>query len=266
MQQVALRAWVQVGRQAGTADDPASDGVIEIIATQSAVAAGREHFKHTAGQAQDRNIEGTAAQVINSDQAFSVLIEAVGHSRRSRLVEQAQHVQAGKFRRILGGLTLGIIEIRRNGDNRPYQLTTQGVFRTLAQHLEDIGRHFHRALGPLDSVNERHMGLAADKAVRQLVTQLLDVGQPTTHQALDRQHRVQGVCGRGELGRFAHFSAVGVITHGRRQDHLPIGVGQRFGQAAAQGSNQGIGGAQVNPDRQATLVRLRALAGFGDLQ
>ena len=61
-------------------------------------------------------------------------------------------------------------------------------------------------------------------------------------------------------------SAVGVITHGGRQDHLPIGVRQWLGQAAAQGSNQGIGGAQVNPDRQATLVRLRALAGFGDLQ
>ena len=110
------------------------------------------------------------------------------------------------------------------------------------------------------------MGFTADKAVRQLVAQLLDVGQPTTHQALDRQHRVQGVCGRGQLGRFAHFDAVGVITHGGRQDHLTIGIGQWLGQAAAQGSNQGIGGAQVNPDRQATLVRLRALAGFGDLQ
>ena len=195
-----------------------------------------------------------------------MLVEAISHGRRSRLIEQAQHIQAGEFRRILGGLALRVVEISRNGDHRTNQFATQGFFRALAQHLEDIGRHFHRAFRALDGVDERHVGFTADKAIRQLVAQLLDVGQTTTHQALDRQHGIQRIGRRRQLGRLTDFSAISVVAHGRRQDHLAVSVGQRLGQAAAQGSNQGIGGAQVNPDRQATLVRLRALAGFGDLQ
>ena len=57
-----------------------------------------------------------------------------------------------------------------------------------------------------------------------------------------------------------------LIAHGRRQNDIAIGVGQRLGKAAAQRSNQRIGSAQVNPHSQTALVRLRTLAGFGDLQ
>ncbi len=109
-------------------------------------------------------------------------------------------------------------------------------------------------------------GFATDEAVRQLVAQLLDVGQTTTHQALDRQHSVQRIGSGSQFGGFANFDAIGVIAHGGRQDDPPISVSQRLGQTTAQGSDQRIGSAQVDPHRQTTLVRLRALAGFGDLQ
>ena len=43
-------------------------------------------------------------------------------------------------------------------------------------------------------------------------------------------------------------------------------VWQGLGNAAADRSDQRIGGTQVDAHRQAALVRLRALPGFGDLQ
>ncbi|MNK92194.1 NAD-specific glutamate dehydrogenase [compost metagenome] len=266
LQQIALRTRIEVGGQAGALDDPASDRVVEVIAAQGAIAAGSQDFEDTAGQAQNRNIEGAAAQVINRDQAFGVLIQTVSHGCRGRLIEQTQHVQTGQLGRILGGLTLSVVEIGRNGDHRAHQFATQGRFSTLTQDLEDIGRDFHRAFRALDRVDERHVRLATDKAVRQLLAQLLDVGQTTTHQALDRQHGVQGIGGGSQFGGFANLDAIGVVAHGRRQDDPPFCVGKWLGKTTAQCSDQRIGSAQVDPHSQTTLVRLRTLAGFGDLQ
>jgi hypothetical protein len=57
-----------------------------------------------------------------------------------------------------------------------------------------------------------------------------------------------------------------VIAHGGRQDDLPGSIRQRFGEATAHGSDQRIGGTQINPHCQATLVWLGALSGLSDLQ
>ncbi|AGZ36921.1 NAD-specific glutamate dehydrogenase [Pseudomonas sp. VLB120] len=266
LQQLTLGGRVEVGGQAGLLDDPACNGMVEVIAAQGGIATGRQHLENTCGQAKYGDIEGTATQVIDGHQAFGFLVQAVGHRRGSGLVEQAQHVQAGQLGGVLGGLALGIVEVGRHGDHRPYQLATQGGFRSLAQHLEDVGGDFHRALRPLDRVDERHVRLAADEAVRQLLAQLLDVGQAAPHQALDRQHGVQWIAG-GRLARCqADFATAIEVAHGGRQDDITLRIGQRLAATAAHGSDQRIGGTQVDTHRQATLVRLRALTGFGDLQ
>ncbi|MNH09185.1 NAD-specific glutamate dehydrogenase [compost metagenome] len=263
---MALGTRVQVRRQSGLLNDPAGNRVIEVIATQSAIATGGQYFKDTAGQAQDRDIEGATTQIVNRNQAFGVLVQAIGHRCRSRLIEQSQHIQARQARSVLGGLTLSIVEIRRNRDHRTDQFPAQGFFCTLAQDLENIRRDFHRAFRPLNGVDERHMRLTADKAVRQLLTQLLDVRQATTHQALDRQHGIERVAGSGVTRHLTDIDVVSVIAHCRRQDDPALGVRQGLATAAAQGGNQGVGGTKVNTHRQTTLVRLGALTGFGDLQ
>ncbi|AEJ06366.1 hypothetical protein PSTAB_3085 [Stutzerimonas stutzeri] len=57
-----------------------------------------------------------------------------------------------------------------------------------------------------------------------------------------------------------------MITHNGRQNHLPIGIGQRGGDATAQRGNEGVGSAQVYSDSQAPLMGLRALSGLGNLK
>ncbi|MCY1423366.1 NAD-specific glutamate dehydrogenase [compost metagenome] len=240
--------------------------MIEVVTTQGAVATGGHDFEDTAGQAQNGNIEGAATQVVNRYNTFGVLIQAVSHSCRGRLVEQAQYVKAGQLGRVLGRLALSVVEIGRHGDHRPHQLSTQGLFSPLAQGLENIGRDFDRAFRALDGVNERHVRLTADKAVRQLFAQLLDVREATAHQALDRQHGIERIARSSSLGRLAYVDMIGVVAHRRRQDDLPLRVGKRLGKTTAQRSDQRIGSAKVDANRQTTLVGLRTLAGFGDLQ
>ena len=89
MQQLALSTRIKVRRQTGLLDDPARDGVVKVVAAQGAVASRGQNFKHTAGQTQDRDIERTATQVIDRNNAFSLLVQTVSHCRSRRLVEQA---------------------------------------------------------------------------------------------------------------------------------------------------------------------------------
>ncbi|MNN08370.1 NAD-specific glutamate dehydrogenase [compost metagenome] len=240
--------------------------MVEVVAAQGAVATGGQHFKDPAGQAQDRDIEGTATQVIDSHQAFGVLVQTIGHGRCSRLIEQTQDVQTGQARSVLGGLALSIVEICRNSNDRTDQLATQGLFSALTQNLEDIGRDFHRAFRALNGVDERHVRFTADKAVWQLLAQLFDVRQATAHQALDRQHGIERIAGGGIARELTDIDVISVITHRRRQDDPALSVRQGLATAAAQSGNQGVGGTKVNTHRQAALVRLRTLTGFGNLQ
>ncbi|MNQ63888.1 NAD-specific glutamate dehydrogenase [compost metagenome] len=110
------------------------------------------------------------------------------------------------------------------------------------------------------------MGLANGEAIRQLLAQQLDVLQATPHEALDREDGVQRIAGGSPFGVTADFDAVGVVADGGRQDDLALGIRQGFGDAAAHGGDQRIGGTQVDTHRQTALVRLGALPGFSDLQ
>ncbi|MCY1429300.1 NAD-specific glutamate dehydrogenase [compost metagenome] len=175
-------------------------------------------------------------------------------------------MQAGETRGVLGGLPLGVVEVGRHGDHRADQFATQGGFGTLAQHAQDVGGDFHRALRPLHGVDERHLRVATDEAVRQLLAELFDVGQAATHQPLDRDDAVEGIAGGGGDGRMPHLDVIGQVADRRRQDDPPRRIGQRRGAAAAHGSDQGIGGTEVDSHRQAALVRLGTEPRFGNLQ
>ncbi len=110
------------------------------------------------------------------------------------------------------------------------------------------------------------MRFAFAETIRQLLAQLLDVGQPTPHQALDRTDGIEGIARRGKLGLRTHLNMIRVITHDRRQNHLSFGVGQRRSDTTAQRSHEGIGGAQVYSYSQAALMRLWALSWLGNLK
>ena len=90
---------------------------VEVFAAQEGVAVGRLHLEHAVADFQDGNIEGAAAEVVDRDGAGLFLIEAVGERARGRLVDDAQHFQAGDLAGVLGRLTLSIIEVCGNGDD-----------------------------------------------------------------------------------------------------------------------------------------------------
>ncbi len=133
-------------RQLCLLDDPAENAMIEIVAAQCRIAAGRHHLEDTFRQAQDGNVEGAATQVEHGVDAFRRIVQTVGDGGGRRFVEQAQHIEAGQPRRILGGLALGIVEIGRHGDHGAGQFAAQRGLGPVAQRLQDFRRNLDRAL------------------------------------------------------------------------------------------------------------------------
>ena len=143
-------------------------------------------------------------------------------------------------------------------------VVVERVLGAEAQRGEDLGGHLHRRLHAVARGHAHHAGLV-DEAVRQALV-AGDVGQRAAHEALGRDDRVFGVVAlRLERGVADLAAAAFQVAHGRRQDHAAVFVGQALGQAVAHGRDERVRGAEVDAHRDATLVRIGGLAGFGNL-
>ena len=95
-------------------------------------------------QTQNRNVEGSTAQVVNGIDAFAGVIKAIGNGRRGGLIDQAQQMNSRQLGRILGGLALGVIEISRHSNDRTVQIVIEGVFGAVTQRGQYLGADFNR--------------------------------------------------------------------------------------------------------------------------
>ena len=101
------------------------------------VAVGGFHFKHAFPDIEDGDIKSTAAKVIYGNRFFGFLIQTVSQGGCGRFVDDTENVKTGDFTGILGGLTLTVVEISRNGDYRLFDFFAQIGFRVGFQFLKD---------------------------------------------------------------------------------------------------------------------------------
>ena len=103
-------------------DEPVDDALVEVVAAEVRVAVGRLHLELARAldvvQLEHRDVVGAAAEVEDGDLLVLLLVEAVGERRRRRLVDDAQHVEAGDLAGVLRRLALRVVEVRGHGDDR----------------------------------------------------------------------------------------------------------------------------------------------------
>jgi hypothetical protein len=117
---------------------------IEVFTAEERVAVGGLHLEHAVTDLEHRHVERAAAEVIDRDGALLLLVEAVGERRRGRLIDDAQHFKAGDLAGVLGGLTLGVVKVSRNSDDRLVDLLAEMRFRGLLHLLQGEGGDLRR--------------------------------------------------------------------------------------------------------------------------
>jgi hypothetical protein len=111
------------------------DALVEVIAAQVGITVGGQNLGNAVAHLDDGDIEGAAAQVVDHDLLVFFLIDAVCQRSGSRLVDDTLDVQTGNGACVLGGLTLAVVEVSRNGDDglgdRLAQISLGAVFETM---------------------------------------------------------------------------------------------------------------------------------------
>ena len=89
--------------------DVVDESLVEVVATEVAIAIAGEDFKDTITDIQDRDVEGAATEVEYGNAGVLLLFESVGKGCRCGLVDDPFHGKAGNLTGLLGCLALGIV-------------------------------------------------------------------------------------------------------------------------------------------------------------
>ena len=94
------------------------DQRVEVVAAELSIAMRRKDLENALLHFEDREIEGSAAEVVDRDpRAFAEFVEPIGQRGGSWLVENAQDLEPGQFAGAFGVGALGIVEICGHGDH-----------------------------------------------------------------------------------------------------------------------------------------------------
>ncbi len=224
---------------------------VEVFAAEEGVAVGRLHLEHAVADFENGNIERAAAEVIDRDGAGLLLVEAVGERGRGRLVDDAQHLEAGDLAGVLGGLALGVVEIGRDGDDRLLDLLAEIGLRRLLHLLQDEGRDLRGRIALAVRLDPGVAVRGARDLVGDELLVLLDhrVVVAPADQALDREDGALGIGDGLALGRLAD-EPFAVLREGddRRRGAHAFCVFDNLRRLAFHYGDARIGGAEVDAD------------------
>ena len=109
--------------------------MINIVTTQASIPVGRFHFYNRITNFQDGDIKRTATEVVYRNNLVVFLVEPVRQRCSRRLVDDALDVEARDLTRILGCLTLSIVEVCRNRNDGFGYFRTEVTLRFALQPL-----------------------------------------------------------------------------------------------------------------------------------
>ncbi len=207
---------------------PVDDPLVPVVAAELGVPGGRLDLEDPLADLEQRHVEGPSAQVEDQDRLVVLLVEPVCQCGRRRLVDDPKHFEPGDLSGLVGGLALGVVEVRRDRDDRLGDLVAQVGLGVALQLPEDLRRDL---LGrPLLAVDVHGCVLAP-------------------HLALDRTDRPVGVGDGLPLGDLPDHDLSGL---GEPDDRWggprALRVRDHDRLAALQNDNHRVRGPQIDPN------------------
>ncbi len=237
--------------------EPVDHGLVEVVAAEVVVARGGLHLEHALAELEHRHVERAAAEVEDEDRLIALLVEAVGERRGGRLVDDPQHLEAGDLAGVLGGVALGVVEVRRDRDHGLAHRLAQVGLGVGLELLQDHGRDLRRRDDLVAGLDAGVTVRAGGDLVRDDLLLLGHLRGLAAHEALDREDGVLGVRHRLALGRCAD-QALAVL--GERDDRrgraTALGVGDDGGLAALHHRHARVGRPQVDTDHSCHALEL----------
>src|SRR6266436_4381755 len=168
--------------------DESLQKIVNVVAAKMSVAVGGKNLENIAvarrDQFDDGNVEGAAAEIVNSDFAPLLFVQAVSERRSSGLIDEAKNFNAGDFARILGGLALSIIEISRDGDDSAVDRFAEMGFGPVFQFAENERGDFWRSENSVAEQNADDVLARRVDAERKQFQFILDICRAATHETL----------------------------------------------------------------------------------
>ena len=172
-------------------DHPVDDRLVEVVAAEVVVARGRLDLEDALAELEHRHVERAAAEVEDEDRLVgALLVEPVRERGRGRLVDDAQHVQAGDRAGVLRRLALRVVEVGRDGDHRVGDRLAEVRLGVRLQLLEDHRADLRRRVLLAAGLHAHVLVRALVDLVRDDLHLLRDLVVLAAHEALDREDRV----------------------------------------------------------------------------
>ena len=171
---------------------------IDVVAAEMCVPVGRQDLEYTVLDLQYRNVERAAAKVVHRDRPAIALVQPVGERGGSRLVDDAQHLEAGEASRVARGRALRVVEVRRHGDDRAIDLEVEltllaemllGAMLQLAKHECRDFRRRELTIGHADPEDAAGLAGDAERQQRGIPAHIVDAAP---HESLDGVDRPRG--------------------------------------------------------------------------
>jgi hypothetical protein len=118
-------------------DKVSNQSVVEVLTTQVSVTSSGLDLKDTLLNGKERNIESTTTEIEDENVSLTLdlLVQTVGDSGSGRLVDDSEDVEASDETRVLGSLSLGVVEVGWDSDDGVLNLGAEISLRGLS-HLD----------------------------------------------------------------------------------------------------------------------------------
>merc|ERR1719194_326160 len=256
LQRALVLGHVLAGLLVEDLDEVLHDTLVEVLASQVPVAVGRHNLEDAVVDREERDIECAATQIVDKDVLLRLLVQAVRNGSGGRLVDNAEDLHTGDRARILRGLALGVIEVRRHGDHRVLHLLAEVVLGSLLHlgehHRRDLLRHELLRLALHLDRDHRLATLVHDVERKELLValhRLLVV--LATDEALHVKQSLGGVDRRLRLGSLANQTFFVGERDVRRGDAVTLVIRNDLHATVLVNSNARVGRAKIDPDDRA---------------
>ena len=191
----AVTRQVNAGGLLEVLDDVTDQSDIEVLTTQVSVTVGGLDLEDTLLDLQTGDIESTTTQIVDGDNAVSLLLHTVGKGSSGGLVNDTEDVQTSDLTSILGGLTLRVVEVGRDSNdsvlNGLAEVGLGGLLHLVQDETTNLRRRVLLAAGLNPGVA---VGVLNDLVGNLLdVTLDLSIGELATDETLGSEESVLGV-------------------------------------------------------------------------